>query len=195
MRVIAGELRGRRFDAPDGLGTRPMLDRVREAIFSTLAPWTAGAAVLDLFAGSGALSIEALSRGAARARLVEADPAVRRLEAANLARLDLTERAELSAADASRPAAWEGGPWDVVFCDPPFPWLGDPPRRRAVLTMVAELLGAPLAPDGIVVLHVPGGELTEPELARAATAAGLVGVEAQERVYGGQSIWYLQPAG
>lgn len=196
MRVIAGELRGRRFDAPDGSGTRPMLDRVREAIFSTLAPWTDGAAVLDLFAGSGAMSIEALSRGAARARLVEADPAVRRLELANLEALGLTDRAELAVtSDAADPAAWAGGPWDVVVCDPPFPWLRDPQRRRSVLALVAGLLGEPLAPEGVVVLHVPEGELAESELDAAAVAAGLAGVEAQERVYGGQSIWYLQPAG
>jgi len=193
MRVIAGELRGRRFEAPPGMGTRPMLDRVREAIFSTLAPWLDGAAVLDLFAGSGAMSIEALSRGAERALLVEADPAVRRVEAANVIALGLEERADLGVGDATDPRSWAGGPWDVVFCDPPFPWLRDPARRRAVLAMVGGLLGAPLAPEGVVVLHVPEGELREGELDAAARGAGLAGVQAQERVYGGQSIWYLQP--
>lgn len=204
MRVIAGDLRGRRFDTPAGSGTRPMLDRVREAIFSTLAPWLDGAVVLDLFAGSGAMSIEALSRGAARARLVEADALVRALEIANLAALGLTERTVVVGGDAAAPEAWNEGPFDVVFCDPPFPWLKDLDLRPRVLAMVRELVATHLADEGVVVLHVPVGALTETELmgdhvvagerpgARGDAATALPPLVAQERVYGGQSIWYLQ---
>ena len=74
MRIIAGEFRGRRIEAPPGDGTRPMLDRVREALFSTLGERVDGARVLDLFAGSGSLGLEALSRGARVARMVEQHP-------------------------------------------------------------------------------------------------------------------------
>ena len=73
MRIIAGQLRGRKLASPPGRGTRPLLDRVREALFSTLGPGIVDSYVLDLFAGSGSLGLEALSRGAAFARLVEAD--------------------------------------------------------------------------------------------------------------------------
>lgn len=184
MRVIAGELRGRRFQAPDGLGTRPMLDRVREAIFSKLAPWLAEARVLDLFAGSGAMAIEALSRGAAHARLVEADRAVRALEARNLADLGLSDRAAVVADDALAPSAADGGPFDVVFCDPPFPFLRDPLRRPELLAAVRRLVRQDLAAEGVLVLHVPLGALGEhdfgPDLAT------------HERVYGSQSIWFVQ---
>jgi 16S rRNA (guanine966-N2)-methyltransferase len=182
-----------------------MLDRVREAIFSTLAPWLDGAVVLDLFAGSGAMSIEALSRGARRARLVEADARVRDLEAQNLAALGLTERATVVGGDAAATEAWMDGPFDVVFCDPPFPWLADPDRRPRVLDMVRELVAKHLADEGVVVLHVPAGAVTETELtaahlvgerasigSSAADQAVLPAIVAQERVYGGQSIWYLQ---
>jgi 16S rRNA (guanine(966)-N(2))-methyltransferase RsmD len=76
VRIIAGEHRGRLLKAPEGKGTRPMLDRVREAIFSTLGERVEDARVLDLFAGTGALGLEALSRGARALRLVERDPRV-----------------------------------------------------------------------------------------------------------------------
>src|SRR6185436_17415765 len=74
VRIIAGEHRGRRISAPDGERTRPMLDRVREALFGTLGERVEGAQVLDLFAGSGSLALEALSRGAERAVLIERNP-------------------------------------------------------------------------------------------------------------------------
>lgn len=162
-----------------------MLDRVREAIFSTLAPWLEGARVLDLFAGSGALSIEALSRGADCARLVEGDAGVRALEVRNLTDLALDERAEVVGGDALDPASWDAGPFDVVFCDPPFPWLTDPPRRRAILAAVTLLARDFLAPEGVVVLHVPAHALADHEFP--------AGLATRERVYGGQSIWYVQP--
>ena len=88
MRVIAGRLRGRPLRAPSGAGTRPTSDRVREALFSILEP-VAGAQVLDLFAGSGALAIEALSRGAAAATLVETSPAALAAIGRNLETLGL----------------------------------------------------------------------------------------------------------
>jgi 16S rRNA (guanine966-N2)-methyltransferase len=123
MRVVAGRLGGRRLTAPPGEGTRPTSDRVREALFSALGPLD-GERVLDLYAGSGALAIEALSRGAARAVLVERDAraiaAIRR----NLDDLSVPpEEAVVRRRDvvkALRDAREAGESYDLVFIDPPY---------------------------------------------------------------------------
>ncbi len=128
MRVIGGTCRGRALRAPHGDGTRPTSDRVREAMFdvlgSALGPGgLAGASVLDLFAGSGALGIEALSRGAASAVFVERDRRAVAVVSANLAALGLAGgQVEVARADA---LAWLAGPgagraFDLAFCDPPY---------------------------------------------------------------------------
>lgn len=120
MRIVAGQWRGRRLVTPAGRDVRPTSDRVREALFSILGP-IEGAAVLDLFAGSGALALEALSRGAARATLVERAPAALKAISANLqavgAVADVRDRdVRAFLRDASRAA----GPYDLVFLDPPY---------------------------------------------------------------------------
>ena len=122
MRVIAGDLKGQRLVAPRGWKVRPTSDRVREAIFSTLGERIEGAAVLDLYCGTGALAIEALSRGAARAVLVDRDvrPAV-----GNVERLGLGERTQLVRADverwlADRSGGGAGTRFDLVFVDAPY---------------------------------------------------------------------------
>ncbi|MFN8162359.1 MAG: RsmD family RNA methyltransferase [Solirubrobacterales bacterium] len=122
MRVIAGELGGQRLLAPRGWKVRPTSDRVREAIFSTLGERVAGATVLDLYCGTGALAIEALSRGAERAVLVDRDT---RPALGNVERLGLAGRTELVRDDVGR---WMGqvserpdGPrFDLVFVDAPY---------------------------------------------------------------------------
>jgi 16S rRNA (guanine966-N2)-methyltransferase len=184
VRVIAGELRGRRLRAPDGDGTRPMLDRVREALFATLQPWIEGAFVLDLFAGSGALGIEALSRGARRVRFVErAAPACQCL-AGNVAELGLDDAVELVRGDAFQRGTWGERPADVVFLDPPYPLLDELRSRKAVLGALDELVRARLGPEGVLVFHAPHRMVAPGEL-----AADLV---ARERVYGSNSLWYVQ---
>lgn len=121
MRVIAGTARGRRLEAPRGSRTRPTADRVREALFSALARLLDGARVLDLYAGSGALGIEALSRGAGHATLVEQDARTARLIRRNLAAADVADRADVVTADAGRWAAsYSGMPFDLVLADPPY---------------------------------------------------------------------------
>ena len=120
MRVIAGRLGGRRLVAPRGGGTRPTSDRVREALFSVLGDVT-GLRVLDLFAGSGALGIEALSRGAASAVFVERAPAALKALRANLTALGLDQ--EVFAGDARAfigNARRAGDTYDLVFLDPPY---------------------------------------------------------------------------
>ncbi len=124
LRVVGGALRGRWVRVPDDLpGVRPTSERAREAIFDILGPaWTAGAAVLDLYAGTGALGIEALSRGAARSDFVEGNRAVAALLRKNLESLGLGARGRVVVADLDRGDLPQGvkGPWNVVFLDPPY---------------------------------------------------------------------------
>lgn len=127
MRVVAGEAGGRRLAAPPGTDTRPTLDRVREALFNALGSLDAveGARVLDLFAGSGALGIEALSRGAAHCTFVERSAAARRVVQANLDATGLADRARVVGGDARRHLAEAsddpaGGRFDLVLLDPPY---------------------------------------------------------------------------
>ena len=117
MRVVAGEFGGRRLQAPRGRATRPTADRVREALFSMLGD-VAGARVLDLYAGSGALGIEALSRGAASALFVENDARAAEVIRRNLDALGA--EGEVRRQDALRFLSTAAGPFDLVFCDPPY---------------------------------------------------------------------------
>jgi 16S rRNA (guanine966-N2)-methyltransferase len=146
VRVIAGVYGGRRLRAPAGSATRPTSDRVREALFSILGARVEGARVLDLFAGSGALGLEALSRGAARATFVEsAQPALAVLRA-NVEALGAD--AEIVRADASRwlrAAPSDARQYDLVFLDPPYR------RAQALGAGLSELLPAVLAQGALVV--------------------------------------------
>lgn len=145
LRVVAGRARGLRLAVPPGHSTRPTSDRVREAVFNALESLDAvdGATVLDAYAGSGALGIEALSRGAARATFAETDAAARAVVAANLDHTGFGADATVVGADGSRVAAQ--GPWDLVLLDPPYAfddWTG-------LLSAVADGLSA----AGLVVVE------------------------------------------
>jgi 16S rRNA (guanine966-N2)-methyltransferase len=121
MRIIAGEFRGRRLQPPPDRRVRPTADRVREAWFSILGGAIPGARVLDLFAGSGALGLEALSRGAAHATFVELSPPALRVLRANLDALDVIDRAVVHRADALRfVARLPEAAFDVALADPPY---------------------------------------------------------------------------
>jgi 16S rRNA (guanine(966)-N(2))-methyltransferase RsmD len=121
MRIIAGSLKGRRLETPDWEGLRPTSDKLRETLFNVLGPRVAGARVLDGYAGTGAVGIEALSRGAAAATFVERDPRAVRLVEANLGRCAVTDRyAIIRARFADAAADLAGGSFDIVFVDPPY---------------------------------------------------------------------------
>ncbi|KYF67038.1 16S rRNA (guanine(966)-N(2))-methyltransferase RsmD [Sorangium cellulosum] len=150
MRVIAGRLGGRRLAAPRGEGTRPTADRVREALFSSLGDVT-GALVCDLYAGTGALGIEALSRGARRAVFVEnGRPALATLRE-NLAALGLEEAARVVPLPVERALDLlrDEGPFDLALLDPPYAALA---RAAAAAARLAGPLGL-LAPAGRLVLE------------------------------------------
>ncbi len=157
MRVIAGSRKGHKLAAPHGLDTRPTSDRVRENVFNLVGP-VDGARVLDLFAGSGALGIEALSRGATSAVFVERDPdAVRTIER-NLDKLRLTG-ARVIHGDAVRAIAQEaiaGAKYDLVLVDPPYGMLTEIQPR------LARHLPSLLAADGVLVVETDSR--TEPDL-------------------------------
>ena len=157
MRVIAGSRKGHKLAAPHGLDTRPTSDRVRENIFNVIGP-VDGARVLDLFAGSGALGIEALSRGAASAVFVEHDPDALRTIERNLDHLRLIG-ARVVRGDVLRTIAQEataGAKYDLVLVDPPYAMLNEIQPR------LARHLPSLLAADGLVVLE--SDARTEPEL-------------------------------
>jgi len=144
VRVVAGELRGRKLVAPTGEGTRPTADRVREALFSILGDVSA-LRVLDLYAGSGALGIEALSRGAAQAVFVDSSPAAVAAVRRNLSDLGLEAPVRRQDALAYLFAAAGGDPYDLVFADPPY----DSALR--VAPRLAELLPPVLSPGAVIV--------------------------------------------
>jgi 16S rRNA (guanine966-N2)-methyltransferase len=143
-RVIAGTARGIRLAAP-GAGTRPLADRVKETLFAILEPDLDGARFLDLFAGSGAGGIEALSRGASAATFVERDAGATRVIETNLARAGLADRAHVIRADVLSWLAREPAErHDIALIDPPY----DEPDA---LARALELVGPTISPAGIVV--------------------------------------------
>jgi 16S rRNA (guanine966-N2)-methyltransferase len=156
VRIIAGTHRGHRLVAPKGLDTRPTGDRVREAAYNLIGP-VDGATVLDLFAGSGAMGLEALSRGAARAVFVESDAAAVRAIEQNLDRLRL--RATILRQDAVRALQAEGAAgrrYDLVLVDPPYEMY--PALQPALARAVPRIL----ADDGLLVVETDAR--MEPEL-------------------------------
>jgi 16S rRNA (guanine966-N2)-methyltransferase len=120
VRIIAGRLRGSRIDVPDRPGLRPTPDRVRETLFNWLMPYVGGARVLDLFAGTGALGIEALSRGAATVDFVERDRGLAEALRMTLARLKAADISHVHATGAETFLAQARPPYAIVFLDPPF---------------------------------------------------------------------------
>jgi 16S rRNA (guanine966-N2)-methyltransferase len=156
LRIIAGEWKGRRIEVPPGI--RPMLDRERERLFGVLAARLPGAAFLDVFAGSGAITLEALSRGAAGATLVENGHLVLPVLRRNLEALDAGARARLLPISAfSLPRCGEPGPGtvDVAVAAPPFPLLADAALETRFAALFGYVARTLLRAGGVFVLEHP----------------------------------------
>jgi 16S rRNA (guanine966-N2)-methyltransferase len=161
MRVIAGSLGGRRLIAPSGRATRPTSDRVREALFSILGD-IEGFTVLDLYAGTGALGIEALSRGARHATFVEQARSALRSLRQNLTALDLAERSRIVAAPVERVLSvppWPSETFDLVLIDPPYAALSERQRGADLGQSLSRGVFATLRAGGRVVLEHAAGDV------------------------------------
>lgn len=148
MRVIAGSAKGRLLKAVPGKNTRPTSDKVKEAVFSMIGPYFDGGDVLDLFAGTGALGIEALSRGADRAVFIDHDRNSIAVIRTNLAACGFADQADVFRQDASRAAKWlkqRGTAFDLVFLDPPY-------RFQALDRLMQDLAGNRLLRPGAIVV-------------------------------------------
>jgi len=185
MRIVAGAHRGRSLVAPKGHSTRPTADRTRQAMFNVLehAPWAAGLVgvrLLDLFAGSGALGLEALSRGAAFSLFIDTDDAARAAIGANVETLKLGERSRIDRRDAARLGAKtsaDGAPFDLAFLDPPY----DRGLVESALAALAQ--GGWLAPGALIVVERGTGESAFP-------ADGYAILDS--RVWGAARVWFLK---
>ena len=183
MRIIAGEFRGRRLLAPEGEVTRPITDRVKQSLFDILAPRIEGARVYDLFAGTGSMGLESLSRGAAHVTFFETDrSAIQRLKK-NIAAVGVGDRSTVVAGDLFRWfAAAVTCQADLVFLDPPYRFLRE--RPADLQSLAGSLVRNHLPPDGLIVFrHDARDELR------------LNGTEAVERRdYGSMSLELLRLA-
>ena len=186
MRVVAGEFRGRRLVAPPGTGTRPTSDRVRESLFSILGP-VDGDAVLDIFAGTGALGIEAISRGAASVVAIERDRNAVRAIRTNAEALALGDRLRVVPRgwrEALRAEAEAGSRFDLVLIDPPYDLLAD------ITADLGAAVAQVLSPGGVVVLEHARGAMMG--------AGGLPDIGASDattRRYGDTEITVMWTAG
>lgn len=179
LRVVAGTAGGLRISTPDGTDTRPTSDRVREATFNALESLGVvdGARVLDAYAGSGALGIEALSRGAEHVTFVDTDGEARQVIEANLLVTNLADRATIQGGDALRLVASSASKsWDLILLDPPY--VDD----RWVQTLDAA--AAALAADGVVVIESDREVLVPPTL-------GVI----RSRRYGSTVVTFASPIG
>lgn len=184
MRIISGTARGARLKTPKGLTTRPTLDRVREAMFSKIIGLIPEASVLDLFAGSGALGIEALSRGATKATFVEVSKEALAVIRDNLEKVKLRDRANVVPSAVDPFLKNERGSFDVIFADPPY-LREETGEDWATRLLEKTTLPERLKEGGVFVLetnadyrmHLPAHwELLD------------------ERTYGKTRLWYLVPA-
>lgn len=181
-RIVAGTLGGRRIAAPSGAGTRPTSDRVREALFSAVQADLdlAGARFADLYAGSGAVGLEALSRGAAHVLLVESDPRAARVIRQNVAALRVGPAVRLVTGRVATvlAAGPDGDPYDVVFADPPYAV----PDADVTAMLAALVDGGWLAADALVVVE---------RSSRGGPVAWVPGITGERsRRYGETTLWY-----
>jgi len=157
VRIIAGTARATRLQSLPDPALRPMLDRVKEPLFAILRHLLEDARVLDLFSGSGALGLEALSRGARSCVFVEQDGALVRLIGRNAERCRMTDRCEIVRADALAlsplPYRIEGVPADIVLVDPPYALVDEEAGRRRLFGVLEALVGGWIRPTAVLALH------------------------------------------
>jgi 16S rRNA (guanine966-N2)-methyltransferase len=183
MRIIAGIHRGRRLLSPQNDATRPITDRVKQSLFDVLSPRIEGARVLDLFAGTGSMGLESLSRGANSATFFESDRSAVRLLRQNVESLNLADRSTIISLDLFK---WFNGRQneqpsraDLVFLDPPYRFLTE--RAADLLALAGRLTKDHLAPDGVVLFrHDAANELDLTPLQRS-----------DLRTYGSMTIEFL----
>ncbi|MGI9185952.1 MAG: 16S rRNA (guanine(966)-N(2))-methyltransferase RsmD [Gaiellales bacterium] len=155
MRIVAGQHRSRRLVVPPGKGVRPTSDRAREAIFASLGGMVVGARVLDLFAGSGAMGLEALSRGATHVRFVERDAQALAAIRENVEQLGERDQCTVEKGNAMtvlKRLAEAGDTFDLIIVDPPYESVGK------LAPTLADLLPRVLAPDGRIVLETAASD-------------------------------------
>lgn len=175
IRIIAGTYGGRTIQAPDGNRTHPMGERVRNALFNSLHDQIKDAVVLDAFAGTGALGIEALSRGAKKAIFVERDRVAQKVLADNIGLLGIGDHAKLVKAPvASWLSTYDGETFDIIFADPPY--------HDTQFSTVSKLLGL-LKPGALMVLSHPGRD-------ECPTRPGVVVVD--NRSYGDATLTFFR---
>lgn len=182
MRIVGGEFKGRAIKAPRGRQTRPTSDRVREALFNILGERVVGSRIADCFAGTGAVGLEALSRGAHHVDFFESAREARRILQGNVERLAVTDRVQLVGSPLPRALA-DRGPWDMVFMDPPW--------TRGLAAPVVDALNQAerLAPGACVIIEERvGHEGTVEEW------AGRQMKMFDRRVYGDTALVFLTPA-
>ena len=185
MRIVGGEHRGRKLRVPPGKSTRPTTERVREALFNVLGPSVRDQAVLDLYAGSGSLGIEALSRGAGRVVFVEMGRVAADIIRDNLAGLELDESQALvvqRAIEKSLDRLRELGPFDLCLVDPPFPAV----RNGIAIHTLEQVASSPgiLGTEALVILEFPSDQ-PAPLFEKLACE--------QIRAYGDTRLAFLRP--
>jgi 16S rRNA (guanine(966)-N(2))-methyltransferase RsmD len=180
MRVIAGQAKGIQLQAVPGRGTRPISDRVKESVFNILGGWIVEAHVLDLFAGTGSVGIEALSRGAAHATFVEKHSRATSVIRDNLRRTHLQDRGTIVQADVFKYLEGEPEPFDLIYIAPPqYQGLW----KQALLALEAK--GGWLAPDGVAIVQIFPKELEPLSLGSLQMT--------DERQYGSTLLCFYEP--
>ena len=189
MRIIAGRHRGTKLAEPAGADTRPTADRVRESLFNVLAGGRFGevvtdAHVIDVFAGTGALGLEALSRGASHVSFIERDQAALATLRANITRLKRGPDCQVIAGDALTLAAWRGMPAGLLLADAPYGTGAGIEAAARLITINA------LTADALLVIETGCGEVLDEE---TVASAGLRRLD--DRIYGRARLHFLQRDG
>ncbi len=188
MRIIAGEFRGRRLLAPEGETTRPVTDRVKQSVFDILSPRVEGSVVYDVFAGTGSMGLECLSRGAKQATFFERDTSALKLLRQNIRALNVARSSHVLATDLfkwfeTQPAIDASARTSLIFLDPPYRMLRE--NAEALKALASQMRERHLACDGIVVFRHDSKDVLElPMLQRA-----------DLREYSGMTVEFLTSAG